>query len=238
MNSEIEYCVIIPAFKKSSTISDVLISIRDTLAKLEKPFQIILVCDGEVDDTAHIAHNLNFSELSIVSYPHNRGKGYALRTGAKEALAKNLIFIDADLDIPHQGIFRLIEIFIEKEADLVIGSKSHPESQIFYPPMRRLMSYCYRKTVRILFSLQINDTQTGMKIVRASAYRKVLPNLKIDGFACDLEMIIAFKKSGYLILEGPINLAFQDNSTLRLKSTLQMLRATFVLFINSHKEQK
>jgi dolichol-phosphate mannosyltransferase len=232
---ELEYSVIIPAFKKSLTITEVLISVRNTLVALNKPFEIILVCDGEVDDTARIASKLELPQLKIITYEKNRGKGYALRQGSAATSAKTIIFMDADFDLPHYRLYKLLEIYEENNVDMVIGSKSHPESKIVYPKLRRLMSFCYRTLVKILFSLKINDTQTGMKVIRSSAFKEVLPTLKIDGFACDLEVIVAFQRFGFSILEGPITLTYQSNSTLRVRSTLKMLLATLNLFMNNKK---
>jgi glycosyltransferase involved in cell wall biosynthesis len=235
MSFELDYSVVIPAFKKSLTISEVLVSVQKTMMLIDKPFEIILVCDGEVDDTALIANKLNIPQLSIITYKRNRGKGYALRQGSAASSAKTIIFMDADFDLSHHRLYELIEIFDKTNADMVIGSKSHPDSKIFYPKIRRLMSFCYKTLVKILFSLKINDTQTGMKVIRSSAFKEVLPTLKIDGFACDLEVIVAFNRFGFSILEGPITLTYQSNSTLRVRSTLQMLLATLHLFLNNKK---
>ncbi len=83
-------CVIIPVYNNAGTITDV---VQRTLRYCK---DVIVVDDGSTDGSSD-----SLSELGavVVRYIDNRGKGYALKTGFKEAKARGFeraITIDAD----------------------------------------------------------------------------------------------------------------------------------------------
>src|SRR6186713_1386515 len=84
-------CVLLPTYNNSGTLSAVLNDL------LEYTDRIIIVNDGSTDSTNEILQQ--FSQLRIVSYHPNKGKGYALRQGLKAAAAAGFdyaISIDSD----------------------------------------------------------------------------------------------------------------------------------------------
>jgi hypothetical protein len=94
-------------------------------------------------------------------------------------------------------------------ADMVIGSKRHPQSIVFYPWYRRFLSLIYQKLIRFLFSFNITDTQVGIKLFRGELVREVLPYLKLNHYGFDLEIISIAVALGYdNILEAPIRLDY------------------------------
>jgi dolichol-phosphate mannosyltransferase len=225
------YSVVLPAFRKESSISDVISSIHQIFSRTQELFEIILVCDGEIDRTAEIARGMRLAELRILSYSENRGKGYAIRQGCEVAQGEILVMTDADMDLAHERIQHLIKLLEENKADLVVGSKMHPDSKVQYPPFRRALSFCYRILIRVLFKLKISDTQTGMKVAKNHSMRLVLNELSEDGFAGDLEVIIAFHRNNMKIIEGPITLNYQFSTTVGILSVLKMMSGTFRIFL-------
>jgi hypothetical protein len=96
----------------------------------------------------------------------------------------------------------------ERHADVVIGSKRHRDSQINYPLARRVVSWGYFTMAHLLFGLPVNDTQTGIKLFRRAVLEQVFPSLQIEGFAFDLELLVAAHLYGYSIAEAPVVLKF------------------------------
>lgn len=232
------YSVVIPAFKKEASISEVISSIHQVFSATQERFEIILVCDGEIDQTAEIAKNMRIEELRTFSYSQNRGKGYAVRKGCEIAQGEILVIIDADMDLAHERIQSLIKLLEENDADLVVGSKMHPDSKVEYPLFRRVLSFCYRILIRILFRLKISDTQTGMKVAKNNSMRLVLGNLSEDGFAGDLEVITALHKRKLKIIEGPVTLNYQFSTTISFPSVLKMLVGTFRVFARMRLDER
>jgi glycosyltransferase involved in cell wall biosynthesis len=70
--------------------------------------EIIVVNDGSTDDTAVLARS--FPNVTLISYPTNRGKTYALSRGMAAARGDHLMLIDADLaGLTAADIFALAE---------------------------------------------------------------------------------------------------------------------------------
>src|SRR5438477_12482206 len=108
--------------------------------------------------------------------------------------------------------------------DAVIGSKRHADSKVAYPMFRRLQSALYQMVVRLLFNLNVRDTQTGLKLFRRQVLSEAVPLLAIKRFAFDLELLVVARQLGYRnVCEAPINLDYQFESTVNLGSAWNVL---------------
>jgi glycosyltransferase involved in cell wall biosynthesis len=121
--------VIIPAYNEVVNIS---ICIQETMRALEgMPYEIIVVDDGSQDATraVAIAATGENSQLRVVGYNHNQGKGYALKSGFPFTSGDLVAFIDGDMQIHPRQIRELLEIMKTTGADVVVGCKRHAQSQ-------------------------------------------------------------------------------------------------------------
>ena len=92
----------------------------------------------------------------------------------------------------------------------MIGSKRHPESHVHYPRSRRVGSWLYQQLVRLLFRLDVRDTQVGLKVFRREVAEEVLPLLLVKQFAFDLEFLAVARALGYgRIREQPVRLEYR-----------------------------
>jgi hypothetical protein len=94
-------------------------------------------------------------------------------------------------------------MFLDK-ADVVIGSKMHPNSVVNYPLQRKIISLVYYLLIRILFDLPCHDTQTGLKLFKIQVIKDVFPRILVRKFAFDLEVLVNTHYLGYRITEAPI----------------------------------
>lgn len=232
--------VVIPAYRAEKIIVKTLTRVKETLDAIRYPYEIICVDDGSPDDTFKKA--LKFSKLypakiKVFGYKENRGKGNAVRFGMASARGDIIGFIDAGLDINPNGISMLLEHFEWYKADIIIGSKRHPASKINYPWQRRVLSFGYQILTRILFGLNVRDTQVGIKFFRREVVRRVLPRLLVKAFAFDIEMLSVANYLGYKrIYEAPIELklSFGGGSTIVtrgfIRTIWRMLWDTMAVF--------
>jgi glycosyltransferase involved in cell wall biosynthesis len=126
----------------------------------------------------------------LIRLEANAGKGWALVRGAQAARADLVLFMDADLDVHPRQLAILHRALLEDRADVVIGAKLHPNSEISYPPKRRALSLGYYALVRLLFRLPVRDTQTGLKLYRRQVLERIVPRLLVKRFAHDLEALV------------------------------------------------
>ena len=91
------------------------------------------------------------------------------------------------MDLNAENISLLLEYMNLHDADIVIGSKLHPDSEVHYPFLRHILSYGYRLLTRILFNLSVRDTQVGLKLFRKEAAKDIFPRNLVKHFAFDIE---------------------------------------------------
>lgn len=227
--------VVIPAFKQEKTIVADLRRIKAVLDQIRYDYEIVVVVDGRVDKTFENAQKLKSREIKVVSYETNHGKGYAVRFGMVRTTGDIIAFLDSGMDLDPNGLSMLLEHFEWYDADIIVGSKRHPVSQVNYPWQRKILSFGYQFLVRILFGLNIRDTQVGMKFFKRKVLEDVLPRLLVKQYAFDIEMLVVAYKLGYRrIFEAPIRLEWNKQESFLektlLKTILGMLKDTAAVF--------
>jgi len=198
--------VVIPAFNEEESVQKCLRETVQALDELDCRYEIVLVDDGSEDGTVELAREAAWwlPEVRIIGHEENLGKGSALIRGAHAASGDLVLFVDADLEIHPSQLDLLYARLVEDDADVVIGSKLHPDSTVDYPSGRRLLSRGYYVVVRALFGLPVRDTQTGLKLYRADVLSRVVPRLLVKRFAHDLEALVVAHRLGYEIVEAPV----------------------------------
>ena len=210
-----KFSVIVPAYKEGKTIKDNLLEIRKALLESVDSFEILAVNDGSPDNTKEqiMEAAALYPEIKYAGYDKNRGKGGAIKHGVSEASGDVIGFIDADLDIDPSHLVRYYGHMEQTGCDVVIGSKMHKDSKLDYPPMRRFVSWGYFIILKVLFGMNIKDTQTGVKLYKASLIKKVAPMLKVKGYAFDIEVLALCAHEGAVIDQMPVEIVFKRNAS-------------------------
>lgn len=226
-----DVALVIPCFNPGPAVISTVRNAHAHLAELGMNAAILIVSDGSTDGTPELIDQLDLPNLTHIRHRENRGKGAALRTGFEHANAELVAFIDADGDLSPQLLGSLIFAQQSLGADIVFGSKRHPESVVSTSHLRRLYSFAYRAMIRFLFQLDIGDTQTGIKLFRQELIDIILPCLSEEGFALDLEIFIAARAAGFTqFVEVPVSLKRDNGSTISTTAILTMVGDTLRLF--------
>lgn len=232
---DIRLSVIMPAYNEGGRIRANLHEAAASLTGLGVPFEIIAVDDGSADNTLEEARAAaeQDSHIRVAWNVHNQGKGWALKTGFNRARGDVVAFLDADLDISPQQLGNLWNRLHEDSADVVIGSKFHPESRIDYPLGRRFFSFCYYLFIKLLFGLPLKDTQTGIKLYRHRVLAEVFPHVLVKKFAFDIELLAISHYKGFRISEVPVVIDFRRQmrwGRIGLRDILNILIDTLAIF--------
>lgn len=200
----VELSVIVPAFNEEARLPTTLPLLWRGLRRRFDSFEIIVVDDGSNDGTAGFVNRVasEFPGIRLISYPVNRGKGYAVRTGILAAEGAYVLFSDADLSTPIREVRKLMKV-LDEGYDVAIGSRASKESRIFqYQPFYRvLMGKTFNKIVQVLAVRGIRDTQCGFKCFRRNVAREVFHCSRIDGFSFDVEALFVADSMGMRIKE-------------------------------------
>jgi glycosyltransferase involved in cell wall biosynthesis len=238
-------CVIIPLRNEEEIIDFTVDEIFKWQKKIDFYSRIFFVDDHSTDKTfesvnARLKEN---GRAFLVRNNYNTGKGAALKAGFDEVsrhfpTQKEIIvaFLDGDLQIRPREIETLINIMNLYNADIVIGNKRHPYSNIKYTFARHVVSLTYNLIVRLLFGLKIRDTQCGIKLFRKEALDEIMPKIKTTKFAFDLELLVKMKAFNLRIADAPIKIFDQINAgSVNAKNIMETLSDTLNIFLRKTK---
>jgi O-antigen/teichoic acid export membrane protein len=227
---EPELSLIIPTHEVGAPLLRTVATLARHLRSSGFRYEVIVVSDGS---TTRLEGDLQRVDecVEIVHYVPRQGKGVALRVGLVRARGRHVAFLDGDGDLDPAALGEFLSLVARDDPDLVIGSKRHPDSLVDYPASRRVMSWVYQRIVRLLFGLDVTDTQTGMKLVRRDVLDAVLPRMVEKRFAFDLEFLVVARRLGYTrVVEAPVHLNYQFSSTVDARAVMKILLDTAVIF--------
>lgn len=204
--------VVMPAYNEAGRIASSIHVTAGVLQECGCEWELIVFDDGSTDNTYERALEVSRAygrRVIVKKNPRNIGKGRALKKAFKYVSGDYVVFLDADLDLPPVQIQTLFDIMRLDNADVVIGSKMHPNSRVRYPLQRKIISLGYFICVKLLFGLPCHDTQTGLKLFKAEVLRRVFPRVLVKKFAFDLEVLVNAYHLGFRIAEAPIVIDYQ-----------------------------
>lgn len=230
--SQPEISAIIPAYNEEHCIEEGIRNIERVMDRLFDSFEIVVVDDGSDDCTDECIKDMGIDGDRIipVCYTNNGGKGFAIRRGFQEASGEKVLFLDADSELQPGQLEVFLDRMEETGADMVIGSKRHPDSTVDYPPERTFLSKGYSALIKILFNLDVTDTQVGMKLFDRAVLKDVFPEMLVKRYAFDVELLVLTHAYGYDIAEAPVDIDFNGNSSIDWKEILLMFKDTMAIF--------
>lgn len=217
--------LVLPAYQKGNTIVQTIERIANAFDQ-KVDYEIIVVIDGDVDNTNELIRNMKDPKVRIIQRSKNGGKGVALRDGVRAAGPSHWLgYLDADLDLHPDGIIYGISRLMENpNLDFAIGSKFHSDSEILYPLSRVILSKLFIKLNKILFQIEVQDTQTGLKVGNFECFKECMLETSVDDFCVDLEFLILAQQKKLTFLEIPVQLNYAFNSTVNKGAVLRMLK--------------
>jgi len=220
--------MIVPAYKQEKTIVKDVKNIDKALKKLGMKYEILVVIDGYLDKTMQRLRSAKNIQVTALGYETNAGKGFAVKYGVEKAKGDIIGFIDAGMELDPTEIALMIDLMKFENADMVLGSKLHPDSRVNYPAWRKIISWGYRTFAHLLFGYSVKDTQVGLKIFRRPVAKKVFKKIIVKRFAFDIEVLAVAQKLGYKkIIEAPIKLNFKKATSVTTTNFWKAILWTF-----------
>ena len=231
----VDLTLVVPFYNPGAGLRDYLGRVLDVLESTGITYEVLAVSDGSTDGSESTIADLLDDRCRLLTLPRNTGKGQAVRTGFLVGAGTYLGFIDADGDLPADLLAHFIERARSDRPEILLGSKRHPGSVVHYPPARRLYSWGFQLLVLGLFHLHVRDTQTGVKLIRRDVLATVLPLMREEGFAFDLELFVLARRYGFgRLVELPVVINQRFKSTVSVRTAAQMLADTTRIFLRCH----
>ena len=205
--------IVVPAYNEGRRLPPTLARLAAYVApRGDGAVELVVVDDGSTDDTAALARAAG---ARVLVHAQNRGKGAAVRTGVLAARGARVLVCDADLATPIEELPRL-EAALDAGADLVVGSRHVARARIEVPQpwTRRVLGAAFRATVRVALGLPVRDAMCGFKLLRREAAQALLPRVRIDRFAFDIELVALAQRGGWRVAEVPVTWRHVGGSTV------------------------
>ena len=204
--------VVLPTYNERENLTTVVTLARAALASCDPPVSgtVLIVDDGSPDGTGELADQLalEHGDVRVLHRARKGGLGGAYLAGFDEALANGADFViemDADLSHDPADLPRMIDA-ARDGADVVLGSRYVAGGGVEgWPLHRQLISRAGGRYAAIMLGLPLSDLTGGFKCFRASALRRLDPDLVHSrGYAFQIELTYHAARAGLEIVEIPI----------------------------------
>jgi glycosyltransferase involved in cell wall biosynthesis len=195
--------IIIPVFNEEKTIIQILKKITKNSTDKVK-YEIIVIDDGSTDQTKKLLEdNKNLYNKLLVN-DYNKGKGYSVKRGIENSSGSHIIFQDADLEYNPADYKKFEKIFLEFDADGIIGSRFVYSD---YTRSHNILNKIGNHILTLFFNLLYNTTFTDIySCYFAFKKEKINVNLlKSEGFEQHAEILCQVIKNGNKFYEVPIS---------------------------------
>lgn len=218
--------IAIPAWNEEGSIASVVSAVREHRPDAD----VLVVNDGSTDLTEAEALG---SGARVVSLPFNVGVGGAMRTAflyAKREGYQALVQVDADGQHDPADLDKLLEGL--SEADVVVGTRFHPESMYFVGGPRRWAMVLLSKTLSWMNKGRISDPTSGFRSAGPRAIELFAVEYPADYLGDTVGSLAIAIRNGLVIQERPVTMYFRQfgrPSKNALWSALYLGRATLAI---------
>jgi len=162
--------IVIPALNEELGIEKTVRAIpREELDRIGYRCQVLVVDNGSDDATAELAARAG---AEVVPEP-NRGYGTALKKGFAAAAGDVIVTADADATYPLEDIPRLVQILDSENLDFITTNRFAFIQKASMSYRNRVGNAILSLTMRLLFRLKIDDSQSGMWVFRKSILERL-----------------------------------------------------------------
>lgn len=180
-----------------------------TFLKRDIPqYELLLVNDGSTNSSVEQLKTLikRDKKTRLISYKPNRGRGYAVTQGFKAAKGDYIAYLDSDLEISPIHLLDLLKRL--KEYDVVIGNKFLPQSRVKTRKVRKFASFVFNTIIRIFLQSKVQDHHVGIKGFRKKVIQLIIPYVKEERWAFDVEILYLVQKKRFSIGYIPITMTY------------------------------
>ena len=202
--------IIVPVYNEEKTIIEILEKIKNNSSDFFK-YEVIVIDDASTDQSRKLLEDNKHLYDKLLVNDTNKGKGFSVKRGISSASGTHVIFQDADLEY-NPGDFKKFEkIFIDFDADGIIGSRFVYSN---YTRSHNILNKIGNTILTFVFNLLYNTTFTDIYSCYF-AFKKNLLNveeLRTKGFEQHAEILCKVIKKGNKFYEVPISYNGRNNS--------------------------
>jgi dolichyl-phosphate beta-glucosyltransferase len=216
--------LVIPAFREGRRIAPFLEELLPLLESEPLAWRVTVVDDGSGEAEAGLLRKVlaplarSHASLRSLELPRNRGKGGAVKAGWDASPdCEYLALADADGSVGAREIARLGRLAWERrnESLTLFGSRIKMLGRsVERKASRHYGGRIFATLVSLVSGAGVYDSQCGAKFLPAAVYKRVRLVLREDGFAFDVELMMAVLRAGHTIEEVPVDWHHAPEGTL------------------------
>ena len=225
--------IVIPTLNEAYGIKKTIERIPiDELKDMGYDCEIIVVDGGSTDGTIEIAKSLG----AKVIMEHRRGYGRAYKTGLSHVKGDIIITLDGDGSYPSEYIPKLIRILEMTGADFITVNRFRFMGEHAMGTLRRIGNFILSLITRLLFHIEIKDTQSGMWVFRKYVLKKIMPRSNGMPFSEEIKIRAFLNVGKCLEVAGPYYKRFGESKLNALRDGIENLIYLLRLFIQIRKQ--
>lgn len=199
MERKVNIAVIVPTFNNEGTLGSIITGCKAL------PYDIIVVNDGSTDSTSDVLRE--FTDITVISFDVNKGKGAALIAGLRYAAGKgysHAVTIDSDGQHMPEDILLLIDASLKEPDVLWVGSRNLSASNM--PGKNTFANRFSNFWFKIQTGIKMEDTQSGFRIYPL----KPIENMKfISGrYELELELLVRYAWKTRCVRNIPVRVIY------------------------------
>lgn len=199
--ANLKVCILIPTYNNQATLKRVLDGVLDYTSS------VIVVNDGSTDATKELLGS--YATITQIHFPHNQGKGMALRKGFEMALSMGYEFaitIDSDGqhfpdDIPN---FVLALEQANTKDLLLIGARNMSQSGV--PKKSSFGNNFSNFWYKVETGINLNDTQSGFRLYPIHALKDM--RFYTRKFEFEIEVLVRAAWGDIEVRNIPIQISY------------------------------
>ena len=212
--------VIIPCFNAGNRLKG---AVENALGQVDR---VIIINDGCTDGCMDAIREL---PVQVITFSKNRGKGYALIAGIREALeledTEVIALVDADGQHDASELPGLYTCFQLEKADLVIGARTFDREQV--PWRSRFGNKVTVWVMGVLCRRHLPDTQCGFRLLSPKFAERFVDTIPGGRYETEMRMLLLAIREGFHIVSTPIATLYEPGN---VSSHFRKVRDSFRIY--------
>jgi glycosyltransferase involved in cell wall biosynthesis len=196
---------VVPCFNAGERVAPVVAGLREFLD------HVIVVDDGSTDGATAALGELG---ATVIVFPENQGKGFAMIRGFRETLAipevTCAVIVDADGQHDPKELPQLYAAFVEQGADLLIGAREFDQAHV--PWRSRFGNKFTAGITRILLGQRIGDTQSGFRLHSRRLLQFIVERVPGGRYETEMEILVKAVRGEFRVTTAPIKTIYEEGN--------------------------
>jgi glycosyltransferase involved in cell wall biosynthesis len=186
--------IVVPVYNEEEVLEELYRRVSEAMDQIEDPWELILVDDGSVDDSATIIQRLHEQDPRVkgISFSRNFGFQEAVTAGLTYAGGQAVILSDADLQDPPEIIPEMLEKWREG-SDVVYGIRAHREGETWFKKLTALVFY---RLIRRITNVEIPVDTGDFRLMDRRVVNAILRMPERNRFLRGMVPWVGYEQSG------------------------------------------